>query len=179
MTYPTPRSSRCLAFRRRKRRAHGIAGRAAERSVTNAVAIQRDGRVVYVLDRDGDPAVIDTASQERPCPFGGQLAYMIHDADTQIFVIDVATSQLVNSLEASGLTTDLAVTPDGRFVYVAQRTRHQLSVIETGTTMFPTHPVSWSGTADGIAMMPDGLTAYVSDRQSRAIQVIPVQPQTA
>ena len=167
MTYPTPRSSRCLAFRRRKRRAHGIARRAAERSVTNAVAIQPDGRFVYVLDRDGDPAVIDTASQERTFPFGGQLsveriaftpdgqlAYMIRDADTQIFVIDVATSQLVNSLEASGLTTDLAVTPDGRFVYVAQRTRHQLSVIETGTTMFPTHPVSWSGTADGIAMMP-------------------------
>jgi sugar lactone lactonase YvrE len=45
--------------------------------------------------------------------------------------------------------------------------------------MRPTHPVSWSGSADGIAMMPDGLTAYVSDRRSRAVHVIPVGPHSA
>jgi YVTN family beta-propeller protein len=151
-------------------------------------AITPDGRFVYVLNTEGSPAVIDTASHERTFPFDspigrriaftpdGKLAYAVDDAGTQIFVIDVATSRLHQLLEASGLTTDVAVTPDGRFVYITQRTRHQISVLETGTVMVPTHPVSWSGTADGIAMMPDGLTAYVSDRRSRAVQVIPVAP---
>ena len=156
-------------------------------------ASRPDGRFVYVLDTQGDPAVIDTASHECTFPFGGgtltgqrsaftpdgQLAYMIGDADTQISVIDVATNQQHHVLEASGLTTDVAVTPDGRFVYIAQRTGHQISVIKTGTAMRPTHPVTWPGTADGIAMMPDGLSAYVSDRHSSAVRVIPVQPRTA
>jgi YVTN family beta-propeller protein len=153
-----------------------------------AVAIRPDGRFAYVLDLDGDPAVIDTVSLERTFPFGGQLsaariafspdgahAYAIRDADTQVFVIDGATAETVQMLEASGLTTDLAVGPDRR-VYVTQRTRHQLSVFETGTPAAPSHPVGWSGTADGIALMPDGRTAWVSDRASRAVRVVPVGP---
>jgi YVTN family beta-propeller protein len=122
-------------------------------------AIDPDGSLVYVLDTEGDPALIDTASHERTFPFGstltgeriaftsdGQLAYMIRDADTQIFVVDVVTRQLHQVLDASGLTTDLAVTPDGRFVYITQRTSNQISVIDSGTAIVLTHPVTWSGT---------------------------------
>lgn len=172
--------------------ANAVIARIVVRPFPAGAAIRPDGRFVYMLDTEGDPAVIDTGSQERTFPFGttpnghrmaftpdGRLAYMIRDSDTQIFVIDVATSGLHQLLEASGLTTDVAVTPDGRFVYLTQRTAHQISVLETGVVMVPTHPVAWSGTADGIAMMPDGLTAYVSDRRSRAVRVIPVGPQTA
>jgi YVTN family beta-propeller protein len=156
-----------------------------------AAAITADGRVVHVLDTEGDPAVIDTASLERTFPFDGtlageriaftpdgQLAYLIRDAGTQIIVIEVASSRLHHQLEASGLTTDVALTPDGAFVYITQRTGHQISVIRTGSIMAPIHPVAWSGTADGIAVMPNGRTAYVSDRQSRAVHVIPVQAHT-
>jgi DNA-binding beta-propeller fold protein YncE len=100
----------------------------------------------------------------------------VRDADTQILVIDVATQRLQTQLEASGLTTDVAITPDGGTVYVTQRTSHQVSVLETGVTMVAKHPVSWSGTADGIAIVPDGKSAYVSDRRSRAVRVIPVGP---
>jgi YVTN family beta-propeller protein len=150
-----------------------------------AVAIRPDGRFAYVLDHDGDPAVIDTESHERTFPFDGQLsafriafspdgarAYAVRDADTLVFAIDVATAALVQVLEVSGLTTDLAVGPDRR-VYVTQRTRHQLSVFEAGVTAPPSHPVGWSGTANGIALMPDGRTAWVSDRASRAVRVVP------
>jgi YVTN family beta-propeller protein len=157
-----------------------------------AAATTPDGRFVWVLDTEGSPAVIDTASQERTFPFGstamrhrvaftpdGRLAYGIDDANTEILAMDVATNQLHQLLEASGLTTDVAVTPDGRFVYITQRTAHQISVLETGAVMRPTHPVSWSGSADGIAMMQDGRTAYVSDRRSRAVHVIPVGPHSA
>jgi DNA-binding beta-propeller fold protein YncE len=52
-------------------------------------------------------------------------------------------------------------------------------VIDTATHKLIGSPVIWSGSGDGLAIMPDGLTAYVADRRSRAVQAIPVQPQTA
>jgi DNA-binding beta-propeller fold protein YncE len=150
-----------------------------------AVAATPDDREVYVLDTAGDPAVIDTATLERSFPFGsaptghriafvpdGSLAYAILDADTQINVLDPGTHALRHVLPASGLTTDVAVTPDGSAVYVTQRTRHQLSVLRSGVVASPEHPVAWAGTADGIAIAPDGRTAYVADRQACAVRVV-------
>ena len=68
-----------------------------------------------------------------------------------------------------------AITPDGRLVYVADRSRHLISVVKPGVADRPArHPIGWSGTADGVAIMPDGQTAYVADRSSKAVRVIPV-----
>ena len=155
----------------------------------SGVGITPDGRRVYALDTEGDPAVIDTATHEAVFPFlsspvgdriaftpDGTLAYMVKDAEPMIIAIEVATNRLVTLLDTdNGLATDVAITPDGRFVYVTDRTFHLISVLEAGVVDKPaTHPVQWFGTANGIAIMPDSRTAYVTDRQSKAVRVIPV-----
>jgi DNA-binding beta-propeller fold protein YncE len=154
-----------------------------------SVGITPNGRLVYALDTEGDPAVIDTATHEATFPFlsspvgtrvaftpDGTLAYMIKDAETMIIGIEVATNRLVTILDTdNGLATDVAITPDGRFVYVTDRTMHLISVVKAGVVDEPaTHPTRWSGSANGIAIMPDGRTAYVTDRRSKAVRVIPV-----
>lgn len=150
-----------------------------------------DGGLVYALDTGGSPAVIDTSTNEATFPFlstpvgdriaftpDGALAYMIKDADTVIIGIEVATNRLLSLLDTdNGLATDLAITPDGRLVYVTDRTHRLISVVKVGVIDEPaTHPTHWSGSANGIAIMPDGRTAFVTDQNARAVRVIAMAP---
>lgn len=166
-----------------------VVARSVHDPFPGGAATTPDGRSVWVLNTNGPPAVIDTSTHERTFPLGldsigeriaftpdSRRAYAVADAGTVIFVIDVAAQRLETELEASGRTTDVAITPDGRFVYLTQKTMHQVSVLETGAAGPQKHPVSWTGTADGIAITPDGKSAYVSDRRSRAVRVIPIGP---
>lgn len=100
---------------------------------------------------------------------------MIRDAADTVSVLDIATNSLTDLISVDGLTTDVAVTPDGRHAYVAQRTGRDISVIDTATNKVTGSPVTWSGTADGIAITPSGAHAYVADRRSRAVVVIPIR----
>ena len=79
-----------------------------------------------------------------------------------------------------GDTTDVAVTPDGRHVYVTQRPGKSAGgralVIDTTTQKRVDPPIDLPSSADGLAFMPDGLTAYVTDRSSREVHVIAVGP---
>ena len=133
--------------------------------------------------------MIDTSTKEATFPFfgapvgdriaftpDGKLAYMVEDANTLIIGIEVARNRVVALLDTdNGLATDVAIAPDGRLVYVTDRSRHLISVVRPGVIDKPvTHPVGWSGTANGVAIMPDGQTAYVTDRVSKAVRVIPV-----
>jgi len=129
--------------------------------------------------------VIDTQTNEQTFLFGGfpalrlaftpdgKSAYSVR-GEPQISVVDVAANRFGEVLDSGGdRATDVAVTPDGRFVYVTLRGLRQLAVFEVGKTGLGTHPVSWSGSGDGIAITPDGATAYVADAHSRAVHVIP------
>lgn len=111
----------------------------------------------------------------------GRRAYVISDVTDFVEVLEVATNRLVTLVDVfGGITTDVAVTPDGRHVYVTQRPGesallHPVRVIGIATQQVIGSPVTWSGSADGLAIMPDGPNAYVADRQSRGAG-IPVQP---
>ncbi len=162
----------------------------------SAVAITPNGDFAYVLDHDGNPQVIDTATHESRFPLEGVVqgsgrmaftpdgrhAYVISDADAFVEVLEVATNRLVTILDVfGGLTTDVAVAPDGRQACVTERpgessSLHPLRLIDTSTQRVTDSPVTWSGSADGLAIMPDGRTAYVADRQSRAVRVVGLQP---
>ena len=109
----------------------------------SGMGITPDGLKVYALDTEGDPAVIDTATNEAEFPFlsspvgdriaftpDGTLAYMVEDAETMIIGMEVATNRVVAILDTdNGLATDVAITPDGRLVYVTDRTRRLVSVV--------------------------------------------------
>lgn len=167
-------------------------------SFPSTVAITPNGNFAYVLDHDGNPEMIDTATHE-PTFLGGLIqgsgrmaftpdglhAYVVDDGSDLVEVFEVATHRPVTLIDVfGGHSTDVAVTPDGRHAYVTQSPGESsdlrpVRVIDTATHKLIGSPVIWSGSGDGLAIMPDGLTAYVADRRSRAVQAIPVQPQTA
>jgi DNA-binding beta-propeller fold protein YncE len=156
-----------------------------------AAAITPDGRSVYVLDTEGDPAVIDTTTHQITFPHGGTIldgrmaftpdglrAFVVSEGSDFVEVLDVASHTTVTVVDVfGGTSTDVAVTPDGRRVYVTQRPGHSSSqrrilAIDTATQKLVGAPLEWSGSADGLAITPDGLIAYVSDRSSRAVRVV-------
>jgi YVTN family beta-propeller protein len=161
----------------------------------SAVAITPDGRFVYVLDSSGfGPAVIDTTTHDLTFPLrtdiacgrmaftpNGLLAYLVSDGVDFGEVYDLVTRKIVTAFDLfGGNSTDVAVTPNGRQVYVTQRPGKtaggRLLVIDTATQKRVDPPIDVPGSADGLAFMPRGQTAYVSDRRSRAVHVVAVPP---
>ena len=158
-----------------------------------------NGDFVYVLDDDGSPQVVDTATHKARLAeelegvvSNGRIAfspdglhlYAVSEGSDLVQVLEVATGRIVAVVDVfGGHSTDVAISRDGRQVCVTQRPgkalRRPLWVIETTTHKVIGSSAEWSGTANGLAITPDGSTAYVADRDSRAVRVIPVQPQTA
>ena len=162
-----------------------------------ATAITPDGRFAWVLNigLEGDgPAVIDTTTREMTFPVRtdvacGRMAFTPDGAFAYLFpatadtgeAFEVATGKFVAAFDTfGGDTTDVAVTPDGRHVYVTQRPGKSAGgralVIDTTTQTRVDPPIDLPHSADGLAFMPDGLTAYVTDRASREVHVIAVRP---
>jgi YVTN family beta-propeller protein len=161
-----------------------------------ATVITPDGRFVWVLNiglEGGGPAVFDTATHAMTFPFrsdvtSGRMAFTPDGALAYLFPAfqdtgearEAATGKFVAAFDTfGGNTTDVAVTPDGRQVYVTQRPGESAGaralVIDTATQKRVDPPIDLPGSADGLAFMPDGLTAYVSDRPSREVHVIAVR----
>jgi len=158
-----------------------------------------NGDFVYVLDDDGSPQVVDTATHKARLAeelegvvSNGRIAfspdglhlYAVSEGSDLVQVLEVATGRIVAVVDVfGGHSTDVAISRDGRQVCVTQRPgkalKRPLWVIETTTHKVIGSSAEWSGTANGLAITPDGSTAYVADRDSRAVRVIPVQPQTA
>jgi YVTN family beta-propeller protein len=161
-----------------------------------ATVITPDGRFVWVLNigLEGDgPAVFDTTTHEMTFPLrtgiacgrmaftpDGAFVYLFSDSADFGEVFEVASRKLVTAFDTfGGNTTDVAVTPDGRHVYVTQRPGKAAGgralVIDTTTQKRVDPPIELPRSADGLAFMPDGRTAYVSDRPSREVHVIAVR----
>jgi YVTN family beta-propeller protein len=160
----------------------------------SAPAITPDGRFLYVFDIVGrGPAVIDTTTHDLTFPLrtantcgrmaftpNGRLAYHFSDESDLGEVYDLATGKTIAVFDVfGGQSTDVAVTPNGRNVYVTQRPGEsaggRLLVIDTATQTLVDPPIKVAGSADGLAFTPTGRTAYVSDRRSRAVHVVAVR----
>jgi YVTN family beta-propeller protein len=155
------------------------------------VAITPNGRFAYAFDTSGLPAIIDTTTHDVTFPLritdpcgrmaftpNGLLAYLISGDAVEVY--ELATHKIVTLIDVfGGNSTDVAVTPNGRHVYVTQRPGEgsgaRLLVIDTTTQKRVDPPIKVPG-ADGLAFTPTGQTAYVSDRNSRAVHVVAVRP---
>ena len=169
-----------------------------------AAAITPDGHSVYMLHLMGPgPAVVDTTTHELTFPLtsaiacgsmgftpDGSLFYLFADDFGEVF--DLATHKLVTVFDTfGGHTTGVAVSADGRHVYVSQRPGKSaggILVIDVPTQKRVDPPIERTvgavtagvvasrielpGSADGLALLPDGVTAYVSDRHARAVRII-------
>ncbi|MBR0755418.1 hypothetical protein JQ604_24835 [Bradyrhizobium jicamae] len=163
--------------------------------IQSSVAITPDGGRALVTDIIGSgPAVIDTATHDLTFPlqtsFGcgrlaitpnGLLAYLVGDGTDSGDVIDLAANKSVGIIDVFGAnSTDVAVTPDGRHVYVSQRPGKsaggRLLVFDTATQKRVDPPIKVPESADGLAFTPDGQRLYVSDKRTRSVHVVAVRP---
>jgi uncharacterized protein (TIGR03382 family) len=135
---------------------------------------------LYVADRDLYVVhVIDTATQDfvTAIPVGigpipivanrqGSRVYTLNTTDRTISVIDALSNQVVHTIPATH-ATDLAVTPDGCRLIVANFTDETpMSVIDTTTyevvDEFPTSPAGTRYDPTHLALSPDGAHAYLT-----------------
>jgi YVTN family beta-propeller protein len=74
-------------------------------------------------------------------------------------LIDTATNAVIATVPVGGNSRGVAVSPDGRKVYVANLTSNTVSVIDTATNaVIATVPVGLLPA--GVAVTPDGRKAY-------------------
>ena len=83
-------------------------------------------------------------------------------ASNKVFVIDTATNTIVGSPISTGvMPIGVAVTPDGRYVYIANNGSSTVSVIDAVTDKV-VGSVSVPGGPIGVAVTPDGKYAFVT-----------------
>jgi YVTN family beta-propeller protein len=115
-------------------------------------------------------------------PPAGPFAYVTNQSSDTVTVIDTSTNLSVATITlCTGCTpAGLAVTADGRFVYVANQgngtVNGSVSVIATSTnTVATTISLNCDCSAPsavGVAITPDGLHAYVTDKGQGSVHVI-------
>ena len=89
----------------------------------------------------------------------GTRAYVSNGASNSISVIDTATDSVFDTIQVGDTPSNLAVTPDGKFLYVMIAIG-TVQVVDTAQrTIVANIPVG--GTGD-IAITPDGARAYVA-----------------
>jgi YVTN family beta-propeller protein len=88
-------------------------------------------------------------------------------------VIDTATNTVTRSpIPVGNEPFGVAVTPDGRKVYVANITDGTVSVISTATNTVTGSPIPVGTTPYGVAVTPDGSKVYVANRGDGTVSVI-------
>jgi len=150
------------------------------------VAVSPDGKQLYVTSEGGGTVtVIDTASQKivksfsagdrpRSVTFSadGSHAYVSSELGGQLIAIDTATRSMVAKTRIAGANPKpmgLAVTPDGRAVFVSTgRGGTLVRVGQDGSQKaVPVGARPW-----GIALSPDGALVYTANGQSNDLAVV-------
>jgi YVTN family beta-propeller protein len=99
-------------------------------------------------------------------------AYISNNVSNNVSVIDTGTNSVVGApIPVGSLPEGVAVSPDGRFVYVTNTSSNTVSVINAVTnavvasSTVGSHPL-------GVAVTPDGKFAYVANENSNTVSVI-------
>jgi YVTN family beta-propeller protein len=90
-------------------------------------------------------------------------AYVANTVSAGISVVDTATDAVTTTIPLISAPRDVAVSPDGRQVYVAARSPDALFVIDTRTNTVDMLPQSDMARPQGIAVSPDGLFVYMTN----------------
>jgi YVTN family beta-propeller protein len=103
-------------------------------------------------------------------------AYTLNHGEGTVSAIDTATNQVVGSpIEVGEEPEAIAITPDGRSVYVASYGEGTVSAIDTATNQVVGSPIEVGEGPAGIAISPDGKTAYVTNEEEGTVSAIDTQ----
>lgn len=107
----------------------------------------------------------------------GKHAFTTNIAAMSVSAIDVATRKVRATFPVGARIEGLAVSPNGREVWVGGNESHQVYVLnaETGAVL---HTIPGFGMPYRIGITPDGKTAVVSDPGSEKIQLVDVASHT-
>ena len=98
-----------------------------------------------------------------------QNAYIANNGSQNVSVINTATNQVTSTIQVGGSPTSVAVSPDGRKVYIANWF-YAVNVIDTANNAVTSIPNN--GNAVGIAVSPDGRRAYAANFYDQSVSVI-------
>jgi YVTN family beta-propeller protein len=127
------------------------------RGMPFGVTVSPDGKKVYVANQITDIERVGFTTQKKYYPI--------------VSVVDTVTNKVIDTEKVRDAPQGVAVSPDGKKVYVTDWKDHIVSVIDTTTiTVIATVPVGSS--PEGIAVNPDGKKVYVANRGSNTVSVI-------
>ncbi|NYJ04385.1 serine/threonine-protein kinase [Petropleomorpha daqingensis] len=161
------------------------------------VDVTPDGKRAYVANRDaGTVTVLDTANDQvvdtiaiadgpawyvRVSPDGQQVYVSVKNADQTanwLVTLDTETGRQVDKTEIDARPFSAAVTPDGRFVWVASHAASRVDVVDTASdALVATIPVASDPHA--VALSPDGRRAYVANHESDLLTVLDTRTRSA
>ncbi|SRR6266404_1562461 len=106
--------------------------------------------------------------------------YTFFDDTLNVAIIDIATNTVIKTVliaTASLIGNEVAVTPDGNYVYLTNQGNNSVAVIETASnTVVKTVPVGTN--PSGVAITPDGKHVYVANQGSNSVSVISTESNT-
>jgi len=127
------------------------------RGMPFGVTVSPDGKKVYVANQITDIERIGFTTQKKYYPI--------------VSVVDTVTNKVIDTEKIGDAPQGVAVSPNGKKVYVTDWKDRIVSVIDTTTvTVIATVPVGSS--PEGIAVNPDGKKVYVANRGSNTVSVI-------
>jgi YVTN family beta-propeller protein len=164
-------------------------------SIPFGVTISPDGSKIYVADSgSGALSVIDAATVTAGSPIAlgkptqtgpyavalsldGGTAYVTNNLGASVSVVGIADGTILATVPVGPNPTELALSPDGTKLYVANSNAlanppsGTVSVISTATNkVTATIPVGLS--PDGVAVTPDGSQIYLADVAGNGVSVI-------
>jgi YVTN family beta-propeller protein len=103
-------------------------------------------------------------------------AYTLNYDTNSFSVIDTATNQVVGTpVEVGAGPYSNAITPNGKFMYVENRSDKDVVVVDLQTGQVVGSPIPLTGSPSVLAISPDGTTAYVGDETNSEVDVISTQ----
>lgn len=156
------------------------------------IAITPDGTRAYVANGEHSVSVVDTATNNIVNAVGllpglapfriaitadGTRAYVVDGTFYTTYLIDT----LSNTVLISNILTyawDLAVAPDGKRVYLSERTANnpsisdRIEIIDTATNSIAFVTLTPGIAPTGLAVTPDGATLYLAGSNSGLVYVI-------
>jgi len=118
-----------------------------------------------------NPGSISMDINETPSSSSVPFAFVTNGDSNNVSVIETATNTVIATVNVSDSPFGVAVTPDGKKVYVANLGSNNVSVIDTATNSV-TDSIDVGKQPRGIAVNPDGTKIYVVNSASNNVSVI-------
>ena len=177
---------------------------------SHSVQVSPDGRLLavanfgadelelFAIDREHErlrllqSVAVDFGRQPRHMVFhpDGKHLYLLTESGNRVYVYRLANDALTElaaystldpDKRAEGMAADIAVSPDGAFLYATNRSQNNIAVwrVLPGGLL---DSVGWYDCGGegprGIAVSPDGGTLFCANNDSGAVAVLPLNPAT-